>query len=69
MQYIDMEKYIEYLRMDTLPFHELLHLIKPKIEKQHAVRSPISAFTHLEICLYAIYHQEIPCHQFRLLFE
>ncbi|KYN21846.1 hypothetical protein ALC57_05778 [Trachymyrmex cornetzi] len=51
MQYIDMEKYIEYLRMDTLIFHELLHLIGPKIEKQHVVRSPISVSTRPEICL------------------
>ncbi|XP_071649673.1 uncharacterized protein [Temnothorax longispinosus] len=51
MQYIDMEKYIEYLRMDISTFHELLRLIGPKIEKQHVVRSPIPASTRLEICL------------------
>jgi len=51
MQHIDMEKYVEYLRMDILTFRELLRLIEPKIEKQHAVRSPISASTRLEICL------------------
>lgn len=51
MQYIDMEKYIEYLRMDISRFHELLRLIGPKIEKQHVVRSPISASTRLQICL------------------
>lgn len=51
MQYVDMEKYIEYLRMDASTFHELLRLIRPKIEKQHVVRSPIPASTRLEICL------------------
>ncbi|XP_024893040.1 uncharacterized protein LOC112468198 [Temnothorax curvispinosus] len=51
MQYIDMEKYIEYFRMDISTFHELLRLIGPKIEKQHVVRSPIPASTRLEICL------------------
>lgn len=50
MQYIDMEKYIEYLRMDISTFDELLRLIGPKIEKQHVIKSPISALT-LEICL------------------
>ncbi|KYQ54524.1 hypothetical protein ALC60_14609, partial [Trachymyrmex zeteki] len=57
MQYIDMEKYIEYLRMNTLTFssHELLSLVGPKIEKQHVVRSPISALIRLEILyVYAI---------------
>jgi len=33
MQHIDMEKYVEYLRMDILTFRELLRLIEPKIEK------------------------------------
>lgn len=51
MQYIDMEKYIEYLRMDISTFDELLRLIGSKIEKQHVIRSPISARTRLEICL------------------
>lgn len=46
-----MEKYIEYLRMDISTFDELLRLIGPKIEKQHVIRSPISARTRLEICL------------------
>jgi len=51
MQHIDMEKYVEYLRMNILTFRELLRLIEPKIKKQHVVRSPISASTRLEICL------------------
>jgi len=45
MQHIDMEKYVEYLRMDILTFRKLLRLIEPKIEKQHAVRSPICFYT------------------------
>lgn len=45
-----MKKYIEYLCMD-ISFNELLRLIGPKIEKQHVVKSSISASTRLEICL------------------
>jgi len=55
MQYIDIDKYIEYLRMDVETFHELLQLVGPKIEKQYVIRSPISAPTRLQIpCI-------IPC--------
>ncbi|XP_018367737.1 PREDICTED: putative nuclease HARBI1 [Trachymyrmex cornetzi] len=51
MKMFDPDKYIEYLRIDASRFNELLNLIKPKIEKQHAVRVPISAATRLQICL------------------
>lgn len=49
--YSDMQKYVEYFHMDLQTFYELLHLIGPKIEKQHVIRFPISASTRLEICL------------------
>lgn len=51
MENSDPDKFIEYLRMDSPTFNELLNLIKLKIEKQHIVRTPIPAATRLQICL------------------
>lgn len=51
MENSDLEKFIEYLRMDRPTFNELLNLIKPQIKKQHAVREPIPTSTRLQICL------------------
>lgn len=51
MENSDPDKFIEYLRMDSSTFNELLNLIKLKIEKQHVVRTPILAATRLQICL------------------
>ncbi|KMQ83211.1 nuclease harbi1 [Lasius niger] len=51
MENSDPDKFVEYLRMDPPTFNELLNLIKPKIEKQHVVRTPIPASTRLQICL------------------
>lgn len=47
----DHDKYLEYLRMNTDAFTELLQLIESDITKKDVVRSPIPARTRLEICL------------------
>lgn len=43
----DHDKYLEYLRMNTDAFTELLQLIESDITKKDVVRSPIPARTRL----------------------
>lgn len=47
----DLEKFFEFMRMDTEAFNELLKIIEPNITKQNAVRNSVPATTRMEICL------------------